>query len=206
LKVAIGLHRIATNLAFRGEQEQARLLNDESLEYFRRTGFKTGEAQSLNLLGTLELRGSAPERALDLFEWSIALFRETGFAWGEKNARLNHAEALFALERPAEAARASIEALELSHRMEDRVGMIDGLALLSRAAVEQDDQDLAGRLWGAIEAEAERAPIPEWQHEREKLAKPLLARAGPRFRTGMEAGRELSLDDAVATALESSDA
>ena len=88
------------------------------------------------------------------------------------------------------------ELTDLIGRIRDRIGIIDGLALLSRGAAEQGDQELAGRLWGAIEAE--RAPVPEWQHEIEELAKLILARAGPRFQTGVEAGRELSLDDAVA--------
>jgi predicted ATPase len=202
LKVAVGLHRLATNLAV-GEDERARPLNDESLEFFRRIGFKKGEAQSYGALGHMELRAGALESAVELFERSIALCRETGFSWWEIHMLLVRAEVLFDLERPGEAVRSAAEALEVARRIGDRLGTIEALALLSRAAVERGDEALAGRLWGAIEADVLRAPMPGWEGERHEMEAPILARAGAAFELALPEGHMLSLEDAAELAVSS---
>jgi hypothetical protein len=60
----------------------------------------------------------------------------------------------------------------------------------------------AGRLWGAIEAEAERGRIGQWEEgEREEYAQHVAPAAGPDFDRGFREGRALPLDRAVEYAL-----
>ncbi len=201
LRIAIALHRIASNLAGLGDLERARLLNEESLAFYEHTGFRKGQAQCLSLFGDLERHGGAPERALDYYDRSIALCRETGFTWWEKAVLVSQAAAMFALDRPRDGGRAAVDSLGLAHRIGDRNGMIYGVALVARAAVEQDDDELAGRLWGALEAEDERAPVAGWREDRNQMAELVFSRAGAGFEAARAAGRKLTLDEAVAVAL-----
>ena len=59
----------------------------------------------------------------------------------------------------------------------------------------------AGQLWGAVEAEEQRGAIGHWENEREQHERRVLAHADPTLEAGREAGRLLSLEDAVSLAL-----
>jgi predicted ATPase len=200
LRAAISLYRVAHNRA-NDEPERARQIVGESLEFFRRAGFAKGEAQCLALLGDLELQSGALEQALDFFDRSMALCRETGFHWWEMAVLVDQASALFELERPEDAAVSIVQALEIARRLEDRIVTVYSLAYLGRAAAEAGDEEHAGRLWGAIEAEIERTPMPGWESERDELAEPIFARAGATFEAARAEGRGLSLQDAAELAL-----
>ena len=80
------------------------------------------------------------------------------------------------------------------------------LAILARAAAEQGDQQRAGRLWGALEREAERGPIGQWeaQGEGDQYTAAVLARTGAEFERARQEGRRLALDAAVELALAAS--
>ena len=80
--------------------------------------------------------------------------------------------------------------------------MVYLLSLIARCAVEHDDTERAGRLWGAIETEEARAPMAQWEMEREAYAAPLLRRAGAGFERGRILGRTISLDEAVTQAVD----
>jgi predicted ATPase/class 3 adenylate cyclase len=201
-RIAVGLHRLAAQADIRGKTERARRLILESVELFDKIGFRKGEAGAVALLGNLELRAGRPDGALERYERSLALARETGFTWWEKNALLRSAEACFPLERPSEAAVRAARALEVAQRIGDRWGTIDALAFIARAATEQDHSELAGVIWGGIEAEVERAPLTGWNRYAEGMAAPIFARAGREFEEGRARGRILSLNDVVAAALE----
>jgi len=204
LRAGISLQRLAAQIGRRGDETRARLLLEESLASHRGSGFTKGQAVSLTLLGHLEQRQGAPERALDLFGQGIALARETGFTWWEKNVLLSQAELLCELTRAHDAGRSATQALEVADQIGDRIGTIDALVLLARVAAEQEDRELAGRLWGAIEAEVERSPVAGWQQKRERVAPSILTHPDAQFEGGWSAGRRLSLPEAVACALESS--
>jgi tetratricopeptide (TPR) repeat protein len=201
LRIAIGQHRLATNLTLAGQTDRGRTLNEEALEYFRRVGFRKGEAQCYSVLAHLERRAGHPERAVELYEGSVALSRETGFSWWELHMLLLRAEVLYELGRPDEAARSASEGLGVARRIADRLGTVEALAFLSRAAIEREDEELAGRLWGAIEADVARAPLPYWENEQDEFGKPILARAGRPFEDARAEGQTLSLDEAAELAL-----
>ncbi len=201
LRVAVGCHRLGVNLVQAGHEEEGRALVEESLDYFRRVGFAKGEAQCLSFLAWLAQAAGADEDALAYYERSIALCHETGFSWWEIHTRVSQASLLFELGRTAHAARSSREALELARRIDDRIGMVHGVALVARATVDAGDERLAGRLLGAIESEAERAPVAGWEADRAELVQPILDRAGAAFEVGRAEGRDESLERAVEEAL-----
>ncbi len=204
LRTAIGQHRLAVSLDVLGHTEQARSLVDESLAHFRRVGFAKGEAQCLGFLGDVAWSEGDGERALEYDGRSIALYRETGLSWAETHGLLHRSERLFELGRTTEAAESAREALEVAQRIHDRIATIEGLALVARAAAQQGDDKIAGRLLGAIEADVERAPLP-WEGALDALAQPVLAHAGAGFEAARAQGRALSLDEAAELALAAED-
>ena len=85
--------------------------------------------------------------------------------------------------------------------MQDRKAVVYELGLLAEIAAESGDRRHAGILWGAAEAENERAPAGRWIHgavEPERV----LAHADEAFEQGRAIGRELSLEDAMTLALD----
>jgi len=83
--------------------------------------------------------------------------------------------------------------------------------LLARTALNKGHTERAGRLWGAVEAEEKRAPPGWWlltrpheRYNREPYISPLLASHDPQFERGRAEGQQLSLDQAISYAVESS--
>jgi hypothetical protein len=106
------------------------------------------------------------------------------------------------LGRVDDADRAAREALALSRTMNDRKALVYELGLLAEIVARAGDSRSAGMLWGAAEAESERTWTGRWLHgtvEPERV----LAHADEEFELGRTVGRELSLDAAIALALES---
>jgi tetratricopeptide (TPR) repeat protein len=203
VRTAIGLQRVAVHALMRGDDARAQQLADESLAGHRRTGFRKGEGSIGSLLGDLARRAGEPERALGLYERSGELAREAGFTWWEKHALNSQALAYFALGRPKQAAERLRSALELARQMGDRVGKVDGLALLARAAVDRKDPTQAGWLWGAVEAESGRGGLAGWDPQNQHFEPVRNLFGSSAFETGRAAGLEADLDEAVATALAS---
>lgn len=114
-----------------------------------------------------------------------------------ENVLLNQALSCFELGRPSEAEECSRASLAIAREMDDRIGLIDGLAFLARAAADLGDIERAGRLWGAIQAEVERAPVAGWDYERGRTEPHIVAHTGARLDDCFDAGRALALADAV---------
>ena len=105
------------------------------------------------------------------------------------------------LGRIADATRHAQKALSISQTMNDRAGVLYELAVLAETAAVDGNRHRAGVLWGAAEAEMARAPAGFWLHGRIEPER-VLAHADAEFEGGRAIGRETSLDDAVALALE----
>jgi hypothetical protein len=129
------------------------------------------------------------------------LCEQVGFTWMQANAVGDVADLSSELGRPEVAEERGREALRLAHGVGDRQLVVFVVALLARFAAEAGRADRAGRLWGAIEAEEARGPLGQWKNYREEFATPVLAAAGPDFEGGRVAGRSLTLDEAVESAL-----
>jgi hypothetical protein len=97
--------------------------------------------------------------------------------------------------------RGRVAGAALAHSIGDRQGIVYGLGLLAWAAAAAGEAGRAGRLWGAIETEAARGSIGQWEDERDDYAAHVLPVAGADFDRAVEAGRHMTLDDAVAYAL-----
>jgi predicted ATPase len=199
--VAVLLHRLGVTTMARGGTG-ARELFEESLELFRRTGSRRGEGEAIGSLGHLAHREGDLERALELFRQSAEIVAPLGFTWWQLNMLGAIAECALDLGRAGEAEAPARESLSLAHEIGDRQGTVFGLALLARAAAESGELARAGRLWGALETEEERGPVGQWEKERETFAARVLGHGGPELDRGLEEGRRLSLDAAVAEALD----
>ena len=57
-------------------------------------------------------------------------------------------------------------------------------------------------LWAVVEDEQVAAPMGGWMRHRDEAAARVAEAAGPEFDRGYSEGRELTLDDAVSSALE----
>jgi hypothetical protein len=93
------------------------------------------------------------------------------------------------------------ESLRLSQELGDRISVVFALARLARIAAEAGQEERAGLLWGAVEAEEESGALGAWYGERDRFAPAILAHAGPEFERTRAEGRSLSLETAVRAAL-----
>ena len=108
------------------------------------------------------------------------------------------------LGRIAKAEQKGRRALELARQIGDRQATIYGLAHLARTAAAGGDVTRAGRLWAALEAEVERAPVGQWEadEDRKRYEQAVFALQGPELESALEQGRRLSFEAAVSEALE----
>jgi predicted ATPase len=199
--VAVLLHRLGVS-ALVVDKSEARELLEESLEKFRRTGSRRGEGEAIGSLGHLEHAEGNLEGALALYEESAAIVAPLGFTWWEMNMYGAYAECALELGRISEGVTRARESLALASEIGDRQGIVYALAVLAWGAAAHRDPVRAGRLWGALEAEERRAPVGQWEDEREDYAKRVLEVGAPQFEQAREAGRGLSLESAIGEALE----
>jgi predicted ATPase len=200
--VALVLPRIAMHLTVRGDLAQARSLSEESLAFHRRVGFKKGEAEALLALSYVEREEGMLERALELSEHSCELADEVGWRFWQTGAELAAADCARELDRAEQAASHAWRSLELAHAIGSREWTVYALTQVVLAAAASGQPARAGCLWAAIETEAERGPIGQWDLNRAEHAERLFAlTSGPDFERGLARGRALTLDEAVDYAL-----
>ena len=105
------------------------------------------------------------------------------------------------LNRLDKAEPAARRGLELARVIGDRQSSVFGLVLLAYIAARRGDHAHAHLLWGAVEAEADRAPIGQWEPEREDYRITVLLAEGEELERARQRGRGRSLDDAIEEAL-----
>ena len=111
-----------------GELARARAPLEESLEIFRRHGFRKGEATTIKELGSLaQMQGDA-DGAVKLLEQSAAIAAQEGFTWWQATVLANLAELELGRNRPKEAATRARQALRLGQRIGDRQLTVYALA------------------------------------------------------------------------------
>ena len=198
--VAVLLQRLGVSKLATGESG-ARELFEESLALFRRTGSRRGEGETIGSLGYLEQEEGHLERAIECYEESAAIVAPLGFTWWEANMLAATAEGLSELGRHQEAAAKAAAGLGLAVEIQDRQNTVYLMGLLALAAAASGELDRAGRLWGAVEAEADRRPVGIWEAEREEYAAKIFSHRGPELERGLAEGRLLSFEAAVDEAL-----
>ncbi len=197
LGIAILLHRLASSAKPRGEMDRVRSLAEESLGHFRRLRFEKGETQALTSLAEVAHADGDLEGALRLLGEARGFAESSGFRWWLSGVHARTAAISLELGRLPDAEADARQALLLSQTMHDRNAIVYELGLLAEISVRAGDVQRAGTLWGAVEAEEARAPVGWWLHG------PVLFKPGDTLADAAFAeGRELSLEDAVAFALE----
>ena len=194
------LMRLTHSAHERGDRGAAETLADESLEVARRNGFVTEEVQALTIKGTLVCEAGDYGSGIALLEEGARRAGEIGFSWWQIVALQRLTRQLFACGRSFEAESRSLEALKLADRIGDRMRRVYSLALLARAAAERRDEERAGRIWGALEAEVARHPIP-WELGELIPAERVFPLDSLEFKRARVEGSRLTLDEAVEYAL-----
>jgi predicted ATPase len=197
-------------MASRQECERAGTLAEEALAVARHTEDRWLIACTLRAPGFVaELRGDYP-RATACFDEMLALSREVGDAWNVADA-LCHLARLADYQGNPERARALFqEGLVLCRLLEEQRAAIACLTGLAELAAIQQQAERAARLWGAAEALCEashnaRAWAQAFWHAShdQNVAAARAALGEQAFEAAWEAGRALTLEEAIRLALES---
>ena len=161
-----------------------------------------GEAHVLTTLAAIARAEGDLESALELLHEARPIAEETHFRWWLSGVLATIAAVSLELGQLDDAGQSARRALELSGRYERP----EGLRLRAQPARRDQrrcgDSRGAGTLWGAAAAENDRMWVGRWLFgtlEPERI----LAYADEEFDAGSTVGRELSLEDAIAIALES---
>jgi non-specific serine/threonine protein kinase len=193
-------HRL-WSIAFETEQwERARAIVEENLVRARALGSRFLEVEALGGIAAGDMHDGNVERARDGFREHVELSRELGFNWFVALGGGSLAECELELGRIDEAEDSARAALALTRQMDDRRLTAWMLLVLAVAAARRGDEDRAGRLWGAAEAERNRGALLNLEWDFANLG-PKVPHGDAGFEAGRAAGRRLSLDEAAAEAL-----
>ena len=199
---AVLLHRLSLHAMRLGDLETARELLDKSHAIHDRDRDTWGLTQTIGTLGAIERDAGDAERARELVAESAALAKGVGHAWWESGMLAELAQLDLAAGRVEAGRDTALMSLTIKNEMRDRPGRVFGVGLLARAAAEAGDLERAGLLWGAIEDEDAGAPLGGWRRHRGACEQRLGELANAEFEEACVRGRELTLDEAVAVALD----
>ena len=196
--VAELLVREAIHLHYRSRDVAgARALIDESRDINRRVGSQSTEAMTLGLLGEIAWGEGRSDDALGLVGRSSEAAAEVGFTWWQMHQLYRACEWLLELGRIDEAEAYARKGLRLSTAIHDRQLTIYLLALLAATAAAHGEAERAGILWGALEREAARSPVGQWEAERDDYRSRVEPDDHARFERGRAHGSLISLDEAL---------
>jgi len=196
--VARLLGRLASVATWRRDFDEARRLIAQAQEILSRVEAPRLEAQLPGVLAQVERASGNYELALELCLETARRAHEVGVTWWEAAGLMTAGEVADELDRPDEAASLLREGLRLSHSIRDSQNTGFALALLAALAAEGGDANRAGVLWGAFENIERRSPVDGWHEERDAFERRV--RGVPE--EAVQRGRKLTLDEAVAYALE----
>ena len=192
-EAAHGRFRIATNMIFRGETADGWPLMERALEDFDRRDLPLGRSQVLGLLAQRSYAEGALSLGLEQALQSAALADEAGWTWwaaGEYDDAAMFERELGQLDA---AELHSVRSLELALRLGDQRLILFGAAGLAAIAAARGDAERAGRIWGAVEAEASTGRVGRWHRERPEYEGSVLIVDGDVFREAHAEGKTLSI-------------
>ncbi len=198
------------NIAWaQGDLERAKALHEESLAIRRALGDQGGIASSLGNLGNIAWAQGDYERAKVLYEECLALFRELGNQWGVANV-LNNLGVVVRAQGDYGRARVLLEeSLMLFRELGSQWGIANALEELAKLAGVKGQRERAVRLLGAAESlrEAIGAPmyLPERSEYEQIVTELRFALGDEAFAVAWEEGRTMTLEQAIAYALEHPD-
>ena len=182
----------------RGSLEEALALANPALASFRELGERWWVAQALHLIGGFFRDNQDFQRASSTLEEALATFDDLG----DQNFSQMTAHDLgdLALDQgDAERAGARYRrALTATLEIGNQYGQCMCTAGLACVAALRGDVSGSGRLWSVVETAENRLRTPMHARERKRYLQILAPLTkDPRFQQGQEAGRDLSLDQAV---------
>lgn len=187
------------------EYEAALSLFERSLALSRRLNDRLGIAGALNNLGMTHMHLGRYGSAMAAYRDSLPLYRDLGDEWGTALALNNLAFAAFK-QGDLDHARAWFrDSLRMFHALDDAEGMTTVLEAMAWLNARAGELDRAAQLAGATEAHRQRLGTRLYgldQAEHEIMLAHLEAHLPPaRLFTAWQAGRSMSLPDAMALAL-----
>jgi predicted ATPase/class 3 adenylate cyclase len=198
---AVLTHRLGVSALQRGELERARELTETSDELYLQSAVAWGRSLTSAVLGAIARDEGDEQRASDLMAEGAALAHEFGIVWWEGGLLAELASLSLKAGRIDDAEERARKALGIANELRDRPGRVFGVGLLSCVAAARGQCEHAGLLWGSIEEADAVAPLGGWRGHRRECEDWINRAAGPEFERGRAAGRELTLDKAVALAL-----
>jgi predicted ATPase/class 3 adenylate cyclase len=198
---AVLLHRLGVSALQRGQLHRAREFTEASDELYARSGDAWGRALTVGVLGAIARDEGDTERAFELMAEGAVLAHEFRVLWWEAGLLAELGALSLDTGRVDDAEQHARKSLALADELHDRPGRVFGVGLLACVAAEHGDYEHAGVLWGAIEEADAVAPLGGWRCHRRQCEACVSTAVGPEFERGRAAGRELTLDAAVARAL-----
>jgi predicted ATPase len=195
--VASVLVRLGHSAWYRGDIEAALALARDGLEGSEGPGNDRSHAQALGLLGDLEFERGAHDHGLELLEQSATAAAECDFRWWQARMLLRLVKRARECGREDDALRWALESLRVAAAIWDRRRLVQVLDMLAAIAAGRGEMERAGLLRGAVEAEANRAPLSAWA----VTELPAAALEDAIFERGRQEGLLLTLDAAVEAAL-----
>jgi predicted ATPase len=178
---------------------QAKSQCAESHAIFRELEYRPGLQWTLHLLGYIERELGHHSEARRLMEESITLATDTHLrvmtihGLGDLSLEANNFD---------EAEKAYRDALTSAQELKSSRDIAYCLAGLACVAAGLGDPARAGRLWGAAESVEESAGVRMMAFERGRYERRLDELDGPTLASAVQAGRSMSVGEAVAYALE----
>jgi predicted ATPase/DNA-binding SARP family transcriptional activator len=203
--VAQSLLNLGNITRHQGDLLQARTYYEQSLALCREIGNGAGTTAALNSLGIVARLQGNYQQAVALHEESLQLRREIGDRNGMASSLNNLGLALVEQHEAARAALALTESLALARKQGDKSGSLSNIEALAEVAIIRGRYREAITLLGAAEAGREALGSPLSPDEITQLdpyrnqARAQLGEAA--FAAAWEKGRTLTLDKAIALAL-----
>jgi len=199
------LARLATGADLRGDDERAVTLYEEALAMARDLDDQGLVAYALFNLGDVAYRRGDLNEAAALSDEALALFRGLGDRLHTALASFNVAQIALARGSAAEAAALYEQILGEVSRFGVRGLEANALAGLAGVATTSGQPERAARLLGAIHALCEAIALPVLPHytqHKRAIVETRAALAEQVYRAAWEAGRGLTVDEAIAEARE----
>ena len=203
---ALALERAAYVAQERGRAERGLPLLEEALALMRQAQDKAGVALILNVLGEHVRARRDFARAAELYGESLALSRSLESPFWISAAAMNLGVCSIRLGRPAAALPLMTESLTLTHAIGNKRNVPPALIGLAALAALDGEPETAAVLLGAAEKflrEQNTVLVYADRGEQEETARAVRAALdGAAYEAALAAGRALTLDAAVAKALE----
>ncbi|MDH4347026.1 MAG: hypothetical protein OEW31_11890, partial [Thermoleophilia bacterium] len=197
------LARFAVHAGWGKTPDEARRLVAEVRRLNEAVGNPIVEPQMLSTLADAAQSEGDSSAALDLSRQSVAAAAASGFELWELWQLSSQLELELELELLDDAERTGRAALRLATRLDDRVRLRLVLLFLARVAFLRGDLRRAGTLWGTLSQAEDEAPVLSPRDWFGELSAPLRDHDEASFVDAVDAGRLLTLADAVRLVLES---